>query len=220
MKIHREGYPSIILVSALLLIAYLVFVFIFPEAKNIRYWVMLPLFFALIVVLQFFRSPHRKIIPDTSAVLSPADGKVVVIEEAFENEFLKKPMLQVSVFMSPVNVHLNRYPVAGRVIYQKYHPGKYLVAWHPKSSELNERTSIGFETSANHRIFMRQVAGLLARRIVCYSKEGMEVKQGEELGFIKFGSRCDIFLPLDAKVNVNIGDKVKGGLTKIATLAP
>ena len=220
MKIHNEGYPTIILVIAILLIAVFVFQVFLPEAEIIRYWVLTPLIILLIVVLQFFRSPSRQIVPDALAVLSPADGKVVVVEEAIENEFFKKPMLQVSIFMSPFNVHVNRYPVAGQVVYQKYHPGKFLVAWHPKSSELNERTSIGFETQSKQRVFMRQVAGLLARRIVCYSKEGMKVKQGEELGFIKFGSRCDIFLPLDAKVNVKMGDKVKGGLSKIASLAP
>lgn len=219
MKIHREGYPTITLVSALLIISVVVMRMYFPEAGTWAWLVYAPLIILWVLMLQFFRSPNRKIITDPSKVLSPADGQVVVVEEAFEKEYFKKPMLQVSIFMSPLSVHQNRYPVSGKVIYKRHHHGKFLVAWSPKSSSLNERTSIVFETERNQKILMHQVAGFVARRIVCYSKEGMDVVQGGELGFIKFGSRADLYLPLGTKVNVKIGDKVKGGLTSIASFA-
>ncbi|MBW6497468.1 MAG: phosphatidylserine decarboxylase family protein [Bacteroidales bacterium] len=218
MKIHREGYPTITLVTALLIIAVFVMRIFFPEAGNWVWFIYAPLIVLWIMMLQFFRSPNRKITPDPTAVLSPADGRVVVVEEAFEKEFFKKPMLQVSIFMSPLNVHQNRYPVTGKVLYKRHHQGKFLLAWSPKSSTLNERTSIVFETENDHQILMHQVAGFVARRIVCYTREGTTVKQGDELGFIKFGSRADLYLPLGTKVNVEIGDKVKGGISSIATL--
>lgn len=218
MKIHREGYPTITLVSALLIISVVVMRMFFPEAGTWVWLVYAPLIILWVLILQFFRSPNRKIISDPSKVLSPADGQVVVVEETFEKEYFKKPMLQVSIFMSPINVHQNRYPVSGKVIYKRHHHGKFLLAWSPKSSTLNERTSIVFETPKAQKILMHQVAGFVARRIVCYSKEGMDVVQGGELGFIKFGSRADLYLPLGTEVNVNIGDKVKGGITSIATL--
>lgn len=218
MKIHREGYPTITLVTALLIITVVVMRIFFPEAGSWVWLIYSPLFVLWIIILQFFRSPNRNISPDPSQVLSPADGRVVVVEEAYEKEFFKKPMLQVSVFMSPLNVHQNRYPVSGKVLYKRHHHGKFLLAWSPKSSTLNERTSMVFETERNQQILMHQVAGFLARRIVCYSKEGTMVKQGDELGFIKFGSRADLYLPLGTKINVKIGDKVKGGISSIATL--
>lgn len=218
MKIHREGFPTITLVTSLIIIVIIVVELYLPEAGQLRLAFYAPLAIFWMLIMQFFRVPNRKIKTDPALVLSPADGRVVVVEETMENEFFKTPMRQVSIFMSPINVHQNRYPVGGRVIYTKYHPGKYLLAWNPKSSTLNERTSIAFETNDKVQILMHQVAGFLARRIVCYSQPNTEVNQGDELGFIKFGSRCDLYLPLDAKINVKIGDKVKGGITPIATL--
>lgn len=167
--------------------------------------------------VQFFRTPKR-IIPDIPhSILSPADGTVVVIEKTFEKEYFKDDRIQISIFMSPLDVHLNRIPFNGRITYLKYHPGDYLVAWHPKSSELNERNSIVIKDEESREILMRQIAGAVARRIVSYVKPGQIVKKGEELGFIKFGSRMDIFLPLDSVVNVKIDQKVKGGKSLLAT---
>lgn len=216
MKIHREGYPTIVLVAILILTVRLILRLWFPEAGGWTWWIYGPLILLFIFVLQFFRSPNRKVVPDPSIILSPADGRVVVIEETFEKEFFKEKMLQVSIFMSPANVHQNRYPVSGKVLYKEHHHGKFLVAWNPKASTLNERTSIALETEAGQQLLMHQVAGFVARRIVCYSKAGMKVIQGEEFGFIKFGSRVDLYLPLDAKVEVKIGDHVKGGIHTIA----
>ncbi len=219
MTIHKEGFSTIALSSALLVISVVVMELYFADAGNARWFVYVPVVIFWFLILQFFRVPNRKIPYDAAHVLSPADGRVVVVEETIEKELFNAPMRQVSIFMSPVNVHQNRYPVSGRVTYNKYHPGKFLLAWNPKSSELNERTSVAFETPGNTKILMHQVAGFLARRIVCYSQEGTQVRQGDELGFIKFGSRCDLYLPLDSKIEVKIGDKVKGGITPIATLA-
>ncbi|TVQ77280.1 MAG: phosphatidylserine decarboxylase family protein [Flavobacteriales bacterium] len=168
-----------------------------------------------ILVLQFFRNPKRNIQPDPNIVIAPADGKVVVIENVTEDEYFKGERLQVSIFMSPLNVHVNRYPIGGKIKFAKYHPGKYLVAWHPKSSTLNERTTVVVENESIGPVLYRQIAGAVARRIVMYPKEGMVVQQGADSGFIKFGSRLDIFLPPDTPVNVKIGDVVKGGETII-----
>ncbi len=165
-----------------------------------------------------FRSPNFAVTTHNQHVICPADGKVVVIEEVEETEYLKDKRIQVSVFMSPVNVHVNRNPIAGMVKYFKYHPGKYLVAWHPKSSTENERTTIAIENPEGVTVLFRQIAGALARRIVWYVKEGQEVEQGAQFGFIKFGSRVDIFLPVGTKINVALGDKVKGGRTILAEL--
>src|SRR5690606_13757687 len=170
-------------------------------------------FFLLLAVLQFFRNPRRRITTDDNLILCPADGKVVVIEEVAETEYFNDKRIQVSIFMSPINVHINRNPVSGVISFFRYHAGKYLVAWHPKSSTLNERTSIAVRTDSGKEVLFRQIAGAIARRIVWYVHEEQAVKQGEEFGFIKFGSRVDVFLPLDAKVNVKIGDRVSGGLT-------
>lgn len=173
-------------------------------------------FYALI--LQFFRNPKRQTIINDSHIIAPVDGKVVVIEEVFEKEYFKDKRLQVSIFMSPINVHVTRYPIGGEVVFSKYHPGKYLVAWHPKSSEDNERTTVVVANKTAGEILYRQVAGALARRIVNYAKPQMQVIQGSDAGFIKFGSRVDVFLPLNAIIKVNLNDNVKGGEQIIATL--
>jgi len=189
-----------------------------PDATALK-WIVYILSFALFVtIVQFFRNPHFDITIDEKTVLCPADGKVVVIEETTETEFLKDKRIQVSVFMSPINVHVNRNPISGVVKYFKYHPGKYLVAWHPKSSTENERTTVVTENANGTQVLFRQIAGALARRIVWYVKEGDKVQQGEQFGFIKFGSRVDVFLPLGSKINVEIGEVVKGGRTVLAEL--
>jgi phosphatidylserine decarboxylase len=216
MKIHREGYNTIAVVALLAVISVIAVRYFFPQ-QGLWHFVFYGLVtLTLIAVIQFFRSPSRQITLDDAHVLCPADGEVVAIEETLEPEYFRQPMKLVSIFMSPLNVHINRYPVGGKVSYMKYHPGKFLVAWHPKSSELNERTSIVLENPSGSSLLVRQVAGAVARRIVCYSLPGEEVKQGEELGFIKFGSRVDLFLPLDVDVKVKVGDKVKGGESIIA----
>lgn len=172
----------------------------------------------LIIILQFFRNPKRKTVIDDNQIIAPVDGKVVVIEEVFEPEYFKDKRLQVSIFMSPINVHVTRYAVNGIVKFSKYHPGKYLVAWHPKASTENERTTVVIDSPLYGEILYRQIAGALARRIVNYAKDGHRVTQGEDAGFIKFGSRVDLYLPLGSKVDVKINDVVKGGITVISSL--
>jgi len=172
--------------------------------------------FIFILILQFFRSPTRKYSLNGNQIIAPADGKIVVIEEVMENEFFKEKRKQISIFMSPINVHINRNPISGIIKYFKYHPGKYLVAWHPKSSLENERTTVVIENDKKQSILMRQIAGALAKRIVWYLKESDSVTQTEEFGFIKFGSRVDVFVPLDAKINVELNQKTKGGITVLA----
>ncbi len=200
---------------ALNLLAYFYLFSDSPTAIVLLALVSLVLF---VLVVQFFRIPTRLLTIGDLQVIAPADGKIVVIEETAENEYFKDRRRQVSIFMSPLNVHVNRNPVTGTVRYFKYFPGKYLVAWHPKSSTENERTTVVVEMATGAQILLRQIAGAVARRIIWYVKEGQAVKQGEEFGFIKFGSRVDVFLPLDAKIKVNIGDITKGGVTVIAEL--
>jgi len=217
MFLHREGFATIFIASIVLIgINFLSDKYI-PSTliKNILVILSLVVF---VIVLQFFRNPSRKLTHDANAIIAPADGKVVVIEKVFEKEFLNKECMQISIFMSPLNVHVNRNPVSGIVKYFKYHKGKYLVAWHPKSSELNERTTTVIETESGDNILFRQIAGALARRICWYVKEGQTVKQAQEMGFIKFGSRVDVFVPLNAKINVKIGEKTSGGQSIIAQL--
>lgn len=192
--------------------------YFYPQSALIQNTAILVSVLFYLVILQFFRSPLFAISQNQKHVLAPADGKVVVIEETVEPEYLKDRRKQISIFMSPVNVHVNRMPVSGLISFFKYHPGKYLVAWHPKSSTENERTTIAVKMNNGSEILFRQIAGALARRIRWYVKEGVSLEQGQEFGFIKFGSRVDIFLPLDAKVNVKIGDITKGGRTVIAEL--
>tara|TARA_B100000780_G_C21126481_1_gene457238 strand:+ start:4215 stop:4868 length:654 start_codon:yes stop_codon:yes gene_type:complete len=214
---HKEGF-TIIRNTLTALIALNVTAWYFVGEFN---WIVYLLIFASVVfsilVLQFFRNPKRNTVLNPNHIIAPADGKVVVIEEIVEHEFFKDKRIQVSIFMSPLNVHVNRYPISGAVKYAKYHPGKFLVAWHPKSSIENERTTIVVENKTTGPILFRQVAGAVARRIVMYSKAEDIAVQGKDMGFIKFGSRIDLFLPLDAKINANINDVVKGGETVIAT---
>ena len=220
MTIHKEGYTSIALCVLLIFVSNALIQFYYPEAHVLKWIVYILSVLLFLIILQFFRSPHFAIAADEKNVLCPADGKVVVIEETDETEYLKDKRIQISVFMSPINVHVNRNPIAGVVKYFKYHPGKYLVAWHPKSSTENERTTVVIENSVGIPILFRQIAGAMARRIVWYVKEGDVVEQGQQFGFIKFGSRVDVFLPLGTKINVELGEVVKGGRTVLAELTP
>jgi len=219
MTIHREG-RVLLLVLFIVFVALNVFLFSkFPGSSVMLNSVLFVSVLFYLIVLQFFRNPIFNITKHDNHVLAPADGKVVVIEETEETEYLKGRRKQISIFMSPVNVHVNRMPVGGTISFSKYHPGKYLVAWHPKSSTENERTTVVVKTKEGVEVLFRQIAGALARRIKCYVKEGQQLEQGQEFGFIKFGSRVDIYLPLDAKVTCKIGDVTKGGRTIIAELS-
>ena len=212
---HKEGFK--IIINTFLLCAALA---LLAEYRIDHFWMQKALqllsVVILILVLQFFRNPKIIINSNNNYILSPVDGKIVIIKKVYEPEFFNKERIQVSIFMSPLNVHVTRYPMTGRVVYSKYHPGKYLVAWHPKSSTKNERTSIVVENEFFGKILYRQIAGAVARRIVNYAKVSHTVKQGEDSGFIKFGSRIDLFLPLNTKLNVKINQKVKGGITVIS----
>ncbi|MCC7301495.1 MAG: phosphatidylserine decarboxylase family protein [Bacteroidia bacterium] len=213
--IHREGRPTIILsVLFCSLILFAAFYFA-PEIHWLHVVCILLSLFIMVTVLQFFRNPTRNWRKNEDFIISPADGKVVVIEETSETEYFKDRRIQISVFMSPVNVHVNRNPVSGTVKLAKYHPGLYLVAWHPKSSTENERTTLVI-AHPKGQILFRQIAGAMARRICQYLREGQEVKQSEEMGFIKFGSRVDVFIPLNARIKVKLGETVRGGITTLA----
>lgn len=213
---HKEG-AKIILISTTL---FVVLLLLSPQVIT-NYWILktfqVVLLLLLITVLQFFRNPKRHLEVNDHTIIAPVDGKVVVIEEVFESEYFKDKRLQISIFMSPINVHVTRYGLSGIVKFSKYHPGKFLVAWHPKASEENERTTVVIENKTFGEILYRQIAGALARRIVNYAEEGMQVIQGTDAGFIKFGSRVDIFLPLGTPVNVVLNQKAIGGKTIIAT---
>ena len=213
---HREG-QKIILFSFLLVGVSILLAHFFIDIAWLKLTVQILGLIILIIILQFFRNPKRLAKKDFNEILSPVDGKVVVIEEVEEKEYFKDKRRQVSIFMSPVNVHVTRYPASGSITFSKYHPGKYLVAWHPKSSEENERTTVVIKTPKFGEILYRQIAGALARRIVNYAEEGESVQQGDDAGFIKFGSRVDLFLPLDCQINVKLNQKVKGAGTCIAT---
>lgn len=213
---HKEGH-QIILGSFILTTAIAVGAAYGIELLWLQKTIQMLAIGLLVLILQFFRNPKRQTVLDDTLLYAPVDGKVVVIEEVYEKEFFKDKRLQVSIFMSPINVHVTRYCMSGRVVFSKYHPGKYLVAWHPKSSEENERTTIVLENKTFGQILYRQIAGALARRIVNYAKEGEEVKQGTDAGFIKFGSRIDLFLPLDTPLEVTLNQVVKGGVDVIAT---
>jgi len=215
---HREG--SRIIMNSFILAAIIT---VLAEYKISIEWlkmlIQITTLVLLILVLQFFRNPKRNTPKNEKHLISPVDGKVVIVEEVFEKEYFKDKRLQVSIFMSPLNVHVTRYAMSGTVKFSKYHPGKYLVAWHPKSSELNERTTIVLENESFGEILYRQIAGAVARRIVNYAQEGTQVVQGEDAGFIKFGSRVDLFLPLNTQLNVKVNDVVKGGVQTIAHIA-
>lgn len=213
---HKEGF-KIISIALLIVVGLSVTANMFVEDPTIRGGVLISLIILLLLVLQFFRNPKRNFDVQSEQVLSPVDGKVVVIEEVFEKEYFKDKRLQVSVFMSPINVHVTRHPVSGKVVYSKYHPGKYLVAWHPKASEENERTTVVVKNEVFGDVLYRQIAGALAKRIVNYAEVDDEVEQTADSGFIKFGSRVDVYLPLDAKIKVTLNEKVKGGISIIAT---
>ncbi len=213
---HREGHKIIFIALSICIILSLITEFLI-ENRLLKGGIIVLLMILLVLVLQFFRNPKRNFTRNEEQVLSPVDGKVVVIEEVFEKEYFNEKRIQVSVFMSPLNVHVTRYPVGGKVVFSKYHPGKYLVAWHPKSSEENERTTVVVNTKAFGDVLFRQIAGALAKRIVNYAKEGQEIKQTEDSGFIKFGSRVDVFLPIDTRIDVKLNQKVKGGITAIAS---
>lgn len=218
MTIHKEGRTLLFV----LLIAFVAIIWAFdyflPEATLTRNMVIGICLVLYLLILQFFRNPIFTVQKNPKVVLAPADGKVVVIEETEETEYLKSRRKQVSIFMSPINVHVNRMPVGGQISYCKYHPGQYLVAWHPKSSTENERTTVVVRMDNGVEILFRQIAGALARRIKCYVQQGQQLEQGEEFGFIKFGSRVDVFLPLDATILVKPGDVTLGGKTILAEL--
>jgi len=218
MKIHKEGYKSIAAATIATVVLVVGLNYFYPVQTLFHYLAYTGLFVFLVIVIRFFRMPYRELIEDVNTVLCPADGTVVAIEEVFVDEFFNDKRLQVSVFMSPNNVHVNRYPVSGKIIYTNYWPGSFLVAWHPKSSTENERNTVVVEHPKYGPIMVRQIAGALARRIVCYSKPNERIEQGRELGFIKFGSRVDLYLPLNAQVKVALEQKVQGGITAIAIL--
>lgn len=218
MSIHKEGYKILIFSFIGLVILDLMALIIWSQYPLVKWGFLICSVFIFVFTLFFFRFPARKIEPDPGLIYAPADGKVVVIEETLETEYFKDMRLQVSIFMSPFNMHSNRYPVSGRVKYVSYNPGHYMVAWHPKSSELNERSSVVIETRGGAEILVRQIAGAIARRIVTYAKKDQEVVQGDELGFIKFGSRVDIFLPLGTEIEIPILQQVKANKSIIAKI--
>ncbi len=218
MTIHKEGYASIAIATIFAALLYSAARFGLPEATWLHTVALSIGVLVFLIVLQFFRSPTKHIVQNPTHILAPADGKVVVIEEVVEPEYLKDKRIQVSIFMSPINVHSNLNPVAGVVSYFKYHAGKYLVAWHPKASTENERTTVAVRMNNGVEVLFRQIAGALAKRIVWYVKEGQAVEQGSEFGFIKFGSRVDIYLPLGTEIVAKLGDKTTGGETVIAKL--
>jgi phosphatidylserine decarboxylase len=218
MKIHKEGYGIILIAILLFSGVYFLAEYFLGAESWIFKLILLTCIVLFVLVVQFFRNPFRTTPTNEGLVVCPADGKVVVIEETDETEYLKDRRIQLSIFMSPLNVHVNRSPVTGRVDFVKYHPGKYLVAWHPKASTENERTTIVVETPKNEKVLFRQIAGAVARRIRWYVKEGQPIAQGQEFGFIKFGSRVDVFLPLGTEIKVQLNQKVKGGETILAQL--
>ena len=212
---HKEGHKIILLFLSITIIDILIVEY-FIENSTLKIFIQIISLLILILILQFFRNPKRNTVISDDKILSPVDGKVVIIKKVFEKEYFKDERLQISVFMSPINVHVTRYPSSGEIVFSKYHAGDYLVAWHPKSSEKNERTTIVLKTKTFGEILYRQIAGALARRIVNYAKVGANAIQGEDAGFIKFGSRVDLFLPLDSKVKVKLNQKVIGGETVIS----
>jgi phosphatidylserine decarboxylase len=218
MSIHKEGYKILAFGFIILLVLNVIVNIVWVDVELLKWAFIICSLMLYVFLLFFFRLPARRLDPDPGLIYAPADGKVVVIEETMENEYFKDMRLQVSIFMSPFNMHSNRYPVSGHIKYVKYHPGKNMVAWHPKSSELNERSTILIETKSGTEILVRQIAGAVARRIVTYSKENQDILQGEELGFIKFGSRVDVFLPIGTEVEIPILQQVRANKTIIAKI--
>lgn len=216
MTIHREGYRTITVVAAALVVLNLIICKLFNCCLICDILMVISALFFLFIV-SFFRIPSRQLTIDESKFTSPCDGKVVVIEEVYDEEYFKEKRLQISIFMSPLNVHVNRNPISGEVVYSQYHKGKYLVAWNPKSSTENERHSVVLK-KGEKEILVKQIAGAVAKRIVNYCSVGQQVKQGEELGFIKFGSRVDLLLPIGTKVNVSMNEVIQGGVTVIGEL--
>lgn len=217
MSIHREGY-KIIIITGLIILAINIPLAIFYKSGILSVIAAVISTIVILAFTSFFRIPHRKFSEGEGQIIAPADGKVVVIEHTEETEYFKDKRLQVSIFMSPANVHINRSPISGVIKYQKYHPGKYLVAWHPKSSEKNERNTVVIVHENGLEVLIRQIAGKLARKIRYYVAEGDEIQQNKEFGFIKFGSRVDMFLPIGTKIDVSLHEKVKGGVTVIGVL--
>lgn len=216
MKIHKEGTPTIVISTVIVAVIILLTMLLIMPAYPVVGWVLVMAIIGLLIfILSFFRIPARTYAEGDELVVAPCDGTVVVMEEVEADEYFKDKRLQLSIFMSPLNVHVNRNPVSGKVEYSQYHKGKYLVAWHPKSSTENERHSVVYKTG-NKEVLVKQIAGALAKRIVNYLKPGDKVIQGAEMGFIKFGSRVDLLLPLDAKIEVKLNQKVKGGVTVLA----
>mgnify|MGYP001577629212 FL=1 len=219
MKFHKEGRVSIVLAALVSMILIVIAYTLFDRGSPIQPITLTIAAVLMLTILQFFRSPPRRKLIMDDAIIAPADGKVVVIEEVQDSEYFNEPVRQISIFMSPLNVHINWFPLAGQIIYNKYHPGKYLVAWDPKSSTDNERHSIVIENPAFGKVLVKQIAGAMARRIVNYSSEGQTAEQGGEMGFIKFGSRVDVLIPLSAKVEVKLDDTSIGGQTILASIA-
>ena len=214
---HKEGFKIIRNTTISLLIINGIAWYIFDESIIIKLLTFTSVV-VIILILQFFRNPKRDINLNSNHIIAPADGKIVVLEETIEHEYFKDKRIQISIFMSPFNVHVNRYPISGEIKFTKYHPGNFLVAWHPKSSTENERTTIVVENNKIGPILLRQIAGAVAKRIILYAKKGEQCSQGDDMGFIKFGSRVDLFLPLDSKINIKMNDIVKGGKTLIASI--
>ncbi len=217
MKIHKEGYKSIALAALILAAVNVIFFYFFSVSMPAIEWMIIVLTIVLLLfIISFFRSPKVNLTVSGQEIISPADGKVVVIEEVFDTEYFNDKRLQVSIFMSPANVHINRIPISGEVLYSRYHKGKYFVAWNPKSSTENERHSVVIKNDDVY-ILVKQIAGAVAKRIINYLQVGQTVQQGSEMGFIKFGSRVDLLLPVDIKINVRLNQVVKGGVTVLAT---
>ncbi|MGS2739123.1 phosphatidylserine decarboxylase family protein [Sinomicrobium sp. M5D2P17] len=212
---HKEGH-KIIIITFLVVVGIILLAEYFIPVVWLQFPVQVAAIILLFLILQFFRNPKRKASQNDDYIIAPVDGKVVVIEEVYEKEYFKDKRIQVSIFMSPINVHVTRYALGGEVVYSKYHPGKYLVAWHPKSSEENERTSVVVKNAVWGEVMYKQIAGAMAKRIVNYAAEGSLAVQGADAGFIKFGSRVDLLLPLDTKIKINLHQKVKGGIDIIA----
>jgi len=218
MRIHRAGYTIIFLFAAVYLALFISMANIPTCHGLIEYTTGISGALLLCFLFFFFRNPERTIIPDNMVAVAPADGLIVALEEAFEAEYLNRQCIKISIFMSVLNVHVNRYPVSGKIKYTKYHPGSYFIASYPQASELNEHYSTVIETPAGHSVLVKQIAGIVARRVVCYAKEGEQAIQGKDMGFVRFGSRVDLFLPLHAEVVVHLHEKVKGNLSSIARL--